>query len=154
MRRSLMALAVLAGVCALGAGGVNASPPPQIVFSKTGAFSNSLGPFGFWIWCTPAGSTYGGAAGDCAGSMYFYAFPALPSGGSPTEAVEGTVQTVAGGAYKMTVWNKTGPFAIACTLTGPATPTPGPTNSIDVSCSAPAFGTATATGAVVKVVVP
>ncbi len=152
MRRSLMVLAVLAGVCALAAGGASASPPPQIVFSKTGAFSPSLGPFGFWIWCTPAGSTYGGAAGDCAGSMYFYAFSALPSGTSPTDAVEGTVEQLGSGAYKMTVWNMTGPFSIACTLTGPAAPTSGPTNSIDVSCTAPVSGSGTATGAVVKVV--
>jgi hypothetical protein len=153
MRRSLMLLAVLVGVCLLssGAAAATASPPPQIVFSKTGAFSSSWGPYGFWIWCTPPGSTYGGSAGDCDGSMYFYAVPALPSGGSPTEKVEGTVAEVAG-AYTMTVWNTTGPFSIACTLTGPAVPTHGPTNNIVVSCTAPGTGTDTATGSVVVVV--
>jgi hypothetical protein len=157
MRRSLMALAISAGVCALFASSASAGPSDQIVFSKTGAFSPSLGPFGFWIWCTPAGSKYGGANGECAGSMYFYAFPALPSGGSATEQVVGTTTELGSGAYQMTVWSTaSGPFAfpIACTLTGPVSPTNGPTNSVSVSCSAPVFGSATATGAVVKVVEP
>lgn len=154
MRRFLMFLAIVAGVCALVASSASASGPTQIVFSKTGAFSPSLGPFGFWIWCTPAGSTYGGTTGDCEGSMYFYAFPALPSGGSPTESVEGTVTELGTGAYQMTVWNKTGPFSIACTLTGPTNPVHGPNNTIAVSCTAPVSGSATASGAVVQVVEP
>ena len=135
----------------LSAGGGECSPPPQIVFSKTGAFSDTLGPFGFWIWCTPAGSTYGGSTGDCAGSMYFYAFPSLPSGTSPTEAVEGTVQHLASGAYEMTCGTRPA-RSRSHTLTGPSTPTRGPTNNIDVRCTAPVSASRTATGSVVAVV--
>jgi hypothetical protein len=150
MRRSVILLALLAGVCTFVGTGAAASPPDQIVFSKTGAFDPSLGPFGFWIWCTPPSGSYG----DCAGSMYFYAHATLPSGGSPTEPVEGTIAE-GSGTYTMTVWSRSsGPFSfpIACTLTGPADPTRGPTNQISVSCSRPAAGTATVTGAVVQVV--
>jgi hypothetical protein len=154
MRRSLILLVLLAGVCTFVGTGAAASPPDQIVFSKTGAFDPSLGPFGFWIWCTPPGGSYG----DCAGSMYFYSFSTLPpngTGGSPTEPVEGTVTELGSGAYQMHVWTAgsgTFGFPIDCWLTGPVIPTAGPTNKITVRCSEPRSGSATVDGAVVKVV--
>ena len=123
----------------------------QVVFSATGATFTLTGggttPFGFWIWCQATDTNAYGV--DCAGSMYFYGIPTLPSGGSPTEPVEGSIVGTAAAGYTMTVHNRTGPLAMECTLQNTPPATPGPTNKIVVACSSPS-GSGTVTNAVVS----
>jgi len=141
MRRFLMFLAIVAGVCAFVASSASASGPTQIVFSKTGAFSPSLGPFGFWIWCE--GESTNPYHGQCNGAMYFYSLIAA------TKHVAGGVTELSEGVYQMTVAS-TLDDSVSCTLTNAAAPKGGPNNTVNVSCTVPA-GSGSSTTAVVNV---
>jgi len=62
-------LVVLAAITSASASNSN----NQVILSATGVATNH-GPAGFWIWSTPGGTNaYGGATGEGAGSIYFYA---------------------------------------------------------------------------------
>lgn len=138
-------LAVLAAVLAVFAATASAQPSnsEQVVFSKTGAFSPSLGPLGFWVWCeADSENPYAGA---CQGSVYLYAF------GTPRH-VSGFITEGAPGIYTMHLWSSD--QSIACELTNTAQAAKGPTNSIWVSCTSPVSGTALATGSIVNVTGP
>jgi hypothetical protein len=115
----------------------------QIVFSGTGF--GDFGPFGFWIWCQDADSSTP-YAGECNGAMYFYALHI-------TKGVEGEVSEGPDGIYTMTVNSRKGD-SVSCTLVNDSEElTAGPTNSITVTCSAPA-GTGTSDNAVINVTGP
>jgi hypothetical protein len=88
-------------------------------------------------------STTNAYGNDCAGSGYFYKLnPA-------TESIEGSVVSgSAANGYTLSVHNKTGAFAINCTLVTVPPATPAASNTVNVSCSTPS-GTATVTNAVV-----
>jgi hypothetical protein len=126
--------------------GAGANNSEQVVFSKTGAFSNTLGPFGLWIWCeADSPNPY---QGECNGSMYFYAF------GVPKHVIDGSITELAEGQYAIHVVSAADNGAsIDCTLTNRLPRMSGPNNTIDVVCTHPA-GTATAEGAVVNVTGP
>jgi hypothetical protein len=142
---ALAAAAVLVPLSTASARGPNASE--QVVFSKTGAFSPSLGPFGFWIWCeADSANPY---QGECNGSMYFYAF------GTPKHVIDGSITELEEGQYAIHVISSSDNGAsVDCTLTNSPPPTRGPTNTIAVSCTEPTSGTATADGSVVNVTGP
>jgi hypothetical protein len=116
----------------------------QLVVSFTGGTFALAGggttPFGFWIWCqSTTSNAYGN---DCAGSGYFYALnPA-------TEPIEGSVSGSAASGYTLSVHNAGGAFAIDCTLSTIPPATPAGSNTVNVTCSAPA-GSATVKNAVV-----
>jgi hypothetical protein len=115
----------------------------QVVFSKTGAFSQSLGPFGFSIWCE-AGSA-NPYQRECNGSMYFYAF------GPPKHVIDSSITELAEGQYAIHVISSSDNGAsVDCMPTNSPPPTSGPTNCISVSCTEPTTGTATAEGSVVN----
>jgi hypothetical protein len=115
----------------------------QIVFSGTGF--GDFGPFGFWIWCQDADSSTP-YAGECAGAMYFYALHL-------TKGVEGEVVEAPDGIYTMTVHSRQGD-SVSCTLVNNSEEvTAGPTNSVTVTCSAPA-GTGTSDNSVINVTGP
>ena len=115
----------------------------QVVFSKTGAFSDSLGPLGFWVWCeADSENPY---QGECMGSIYLDAF------GTP-RAVDGDVTEGPDGIYHAAVSSRDG--FINCTLTNTAEAVRGPNNTVRVDCTSPTVGTAFATGSVVNVTGP
>jgi hypothetical protein len=142
----LFAVALLSGVSSVssaapGQGGDHHSE--QIIFSGTGF--GDFGPFGFWIWCQDAdsGTPY---AGECAGAMYFYALHL-------TKGVEGEVEETSEGIYTMTVASRKGD-SVSCTLVNASEEiTSGPTNTVNVTCTAPA-GTGTSDSSVVNVTGP
>jgi hypothetical protein len=150
VKNALLALAVLtiAAAAAVGiASRADAASSEQIIFSGTG-FSPSTGtPFGFWIWCQSDESSTP-YAGECSGSMYFYSLHV-------TKHVEDVVevQEPSEGEYLMTVASSDG--AVSCTLENDPPPTSGPTNTVHVSCTAPAsFADGVSTNAVVQATGP
>jgi hypothetical protein len=151
MSRERALVGVFVVVLLLGFGSIASAAPgeggdhhsEQIVFSGTGF--GDFGPFGFWIWCQdPESSTP--YAEECAGAMYFYALHL-------TKGVEGDVEEPSEGIYTMIVHSRKGD-SISCTLVNDSEEiTHGPTNSITVTCSAPA-GTGTSDNAVINVTGP
>src|SRR5258708_23678176 len=118
--------------------GASSSSSEQVVFSKTGAFDPSLGPFGFWIWCEA--SSANPYVGQCSGSVYFYAFA------TPKHVVDGSITEVADGQYQIhVISSKDNGASVDCTLTNAPPPMSVPNNTIAVQCTAPTKGTATAT---------
>jgi hypothetical protein len=120
----------------------------QVVFSGPGVYSYaSANPahkaFGFWIWCE--GESTNPYHGVCSGAMYFYGLPL-------TKHVAGGVTEVSEGIYQMTVVSTADDTIQSCTLKN-ATANHGPTNTVDVSCVAPAGG-GSSTNAVVNVTGP
>jgi hypothetical protein len=137
MLRAIAIGALLAVSVAFAAGGQNASAEStsstQFIFSDTGGTGTFNGhtnqPFGFWIWCTPATSNAYGP--DCAGSMYFYSLA------TPAQQVDGTATPVAGSNGFWTIHVESTPhdsLSFTCTLAN-STATPGPTNTVTVSCT-------------------
>jgi hypothetical protein len=151
MTRNRALIGVFAAVLLLGVGSIASAAPgeggdrhsEQIVFSGTGF--GDFGPFGFWIWCQDADSSTP-YAGECAGAMYFYALHL-------TKGVEGEVLETSKGIYEMTVASRKG-SSVSCTLVNDSDEiTAGPTNSITVTCTAPA-GSGTSDNAVINVTGP
>jgi hypothetical protein len=149
MRKRLAVLGLVAAVAAVAVLAVSsaqaANSSEQVIFSKTGAFSPSLGPFGFWVWCEA--DSQNPYAGACNGSMYFYLF------GTPRH-VSGFITEGASGIYTMHVSSADG--FIRCTLTNTAQAVSGPKNTVHVDCTSapPISGSADASGAVVNVTGP
>jgi hypothetical protein len=119
----------------------------QVVFSgvatQGSTFANQS-PAGFWIWCeAESENPY---AGECNGSMYFYALKI-------TKHVEGEVIETAEGIYQMTVSSTQDTSIVNCVLSNTAEAEHGPHNTVQVSCSTP-VGSATSTNAVVNVTGP
>jgi hypothetical protein len=116
----------------------------QVIFSKAvPAAVGTFGTFGYWIWCDATLTKPGAAAGDCSGSIYFYAIKAA------AEHVDGNISQIAQDQYQMTVHSTDW----SCTLTNTPPVTHGPTNSVVVICSRPS-GSGTATGSIVNVTGP
>lgn len=124
----------------------------QVVFSGTGFGTFTVGdqtkvsPFGFWIWCeSDSGNPY---VGQCNGAMYFYAF------GIVKGVEDGSIVETSDGIYQINILSrKDNGATVNCTLANESAATKGPTNTIDVSCTAPA-GSGQSTNAVVNVTGP
>ncbi len=124
----------------------------QVVFSGAGfgtftpaGGSPTVSPFGFWIWCeSDSGNPY---VGQCNGAMYFYAL-------GITKGVEdGSITELSDGIYAIHILSrKDNGLTVDCTLTNESS-NKGPTNTVDVACTAPA-GTGQTTNAVVNVTGP
>jgi len=120
----------------------------QVVFSGTGfgTFDGTPTPVGFWIWCeAESENPY---AGECAGSMYFYALRITKH---VIDAEEPGIVENADESYTMHVASTDG--SVDCFLTNEEPTRNGPRNTVDVECGAPA-GSGTSTRAVVKVTGP
>jgi hypothetical protein len=117
------------------------SPAEQIVFSGTG--NSTLGPFGFWVWSEDedASNPYHGEAN---GAIYLYALHL-------TKHVEGEVEEVGEGSYRMTLSSSDG--SIVATLTNVPPVVKGPHNTVLATFSTPS-GTGSSTSAVVNVTGP
>jgi hypothetical protein len=129
--------------------GLGASASKQIVFSGGGVYSYTVANpadnhFGFWIWCE--GESANPYHGICNGAMYFY-------GLAITKHVAGGVSELSEGVYQMTVASTVDDSIQSCTLTNTGTPSSGPHNVVNVSCSVPA-GSGASTTAVVNVTGP
>jgi hypothetical protein len=141
---------VLAGVLVFAAASgsaAGANNSEQVVFSGV-AFQNSTfghgSPAGFWIWCeSDSGNPY---VSNCAGAMYFYAL-------GITKHVFGddAVTEHPDGTYTLVVHSADG--SVNCSLTNFLPVGHGPTNRVDVTCTAPS-GSATSPNAVVNVTGP
>jgi hypothetical protein len=146
LARLLLVVASLA-VLVTPTASTQAASSEQVVFSKTGASftlaNNTTTPLGFWIWCEATLTNPGAYAGQCSGSIYFYAIKLA------AEHVDGSIGELAKGQYRMTVHSADW----SCTLTNVPPVTRGPTNSVVVICSTPS-GNGTATGSVVNVTGP
>jgi hypothetical protein len=152
MWRFVLAAVLLAGVViSITSQPALAQSSQQVVFSGTGLGTFALGtnapkvsPLGFWIWCE--GASTNPYAGACNGAMYFYAF-------GITRPVDGSVAG-SNGTFTMTV-HSPGP-TFRCTLTNVPPVTSGPTNTVNVSCTAPGAltGSGSSKNAVVKVTGP
>ncbi len=143
-----VALAMVAVMLGLAlAPGAQASGAQQIVFSaqnppSTGSFTSGsvTTPFGFWIWCE--GASTNPYTGRCGGAMYFYGL-----------AIVRGVQDFAAptfGTSAVTLHVQSGDGAVHCDLTGPLSPSSGPTNTISVTCMKPS-GSGTASNAEVQI---
>jgi hypothetical protein len=139
VRRTLgligLVVAVAVTAWALGPSAV-AQGKEQVVFS--GDAEGSLGEVGFWIWCAVDEA---GAYDDCSGSIHFEDL------GIPAKHVTGEVSEPDDDVYLMDVSSSDG--SVACTLVNDPPITSGPTNTVEVSCTAPS-GTATSNNAVVR----
>lgn len=143
---ALVVVCTLVGLLLVVAPAATAQPKnaEQIVFSGVGfgAFNGTPSPFGFWVWCEDeeAGNPYQGV---CAGAIYIYAL-------GLTRGVHGTVSEE-DGSYTMHVASSDS--AIVCSLTNTLPVTRGPTNTVQMSCTAPA-GSGISTNSVVVVTGP
>jgi len=106
----------------------------QIVFSGEG--TGSVGEVEFWIWCAVDQS---GNYDDCNGAMRFDDIRLA-------RHVDGDVTELGDDAYQMDVSSSDG--SVACTPTNGPPITHGHTNTVDITCTAPA-GSAQSTDAVV-----
>jgi hypothetical protein len=129
----------------------NASTGPraseQVVFSGVATSGSSFpggSPVGFWIWCEAESTNP--YAGECNGSMYFYAL-------GVTRHVEGEIEETGEDLYQMTVSSTRDSAIIDCLLSNTDEPVHGPRNTVQVSCSTP-FGSAISNNAVVNVTGP
>ena len=150
MKKAVLVLVAIALAVAVSfglAGRAHAASSEQIVFSGIGFSPSANAPVGFWIWCESAesGNPY---AGECNGAMYFYTLHI-------TKHVEDVVplQEPNEGQYLMTVASSDG--SVSCTLENDPPATPGPTNTVHVSCGSPlSFTDGLSTNAVVNVTGP
>jgi hypothetical protein len=153
LARVFLALSVCIAIVLSGAfnssGTALASAKQQIVFSGTGfgTFTPSGGtatpsPFGFWIWCEDedAANPY---ASFCGGSIYVYAL-------GLTKGVFGVTSDTGlpSGSHRIHAWSRDG--LINCDLVNSPPVTSGPTNTVTMTCSAPA-GSGVSTNSVVVI---
>src|SRR2546425_4489064 len=139
MRSGITRLAMVAATTAALVGGLfaavghAANNSEQVVFSGTGFgnFAGTPSPFGFWIWCEA--TSHNPYAGNCAGSMYFYALGLVKHVGGDNAITEPQ-----DGQYVITISSRDG--SVGCTLINTPPITQGPTNTVSVSCSAPGGG--------------
>lgn len=117
----------------------------QVVFS--GLAQSAQTPVGFWIWCE-ADST-NPYFGQCNGAMYFYALHLVKH---VDEMQIPGIQEVGDGHYVMMVQSSDG--SVSCTLENVPPPTSGPTNTVNVTCTAPPSLSAVSKSAVVNVTGP
>ena len=143
----LIILSVLAVVTLVGApaGSSHGRGASQLVVSgqiPPGETTGTLGPFGIWVWCEApdASNPY---AGECAGSMYFYDL-------GLTKFVEDEEGTLFMTSTSFSVEFVSTDGSIDCTVSG-TTANPGPSNTISVSCSAPAGRSGTLSKVVVRI---
>jgi len=117
----------------------------QVIFSRTATPEavGTFGPFGYWIWCQAPLTNPGAYAGQCSGSIYFYAIKLA------AEHVDGTIAKLAEGQYQMKVHSADW----FCLLTNTPPVTSGPTNTVVVNCSNP-MGVGIGTGSIVHVTGP
>jgi hypothetical protein len=104
--------------------------------------TGNLDGFGIWVWCEdPAASNP--YAGECAGSIYFYDL-------GLTKFVEDEEDTLVLSSTSFSVELVSRDGSIDCTVSG-TTANRGPTNTISVSCSAPAGRSGTLSNVVVRI---
>jgi hypothetical protein len=123
----------------------------QVVFSGVAAIGSTFektSPAGFWIWCeAESNNPY---AGECNGSMYFYAL-GITKHVSDIEGVN-SIEEFGDEQYRIRVRSTTD-NSIDCTLESLSAPQHGPNNAVHVSCTSPA-GAADSTTAIVNVTGP
>lgn len=143
--RLLAVTAVLALLVASSSIAQAANNSEQVIFSGTGfgTFANTATPVGFWIWCEA--ESHNPYAGECNGSMYFYALRIVK------HVVDGSISEPSEGMYQISVVSSDG--SISCTLTNVPPITKGPTNTVNVSCATPS-GSGQSTSAVVNATGP
>jgi hypothetical protein len=137
VRRVITVLAVAALALALTSGVSNAGSSEQVVFSIAPTFTESFGPFGFWIWCEAESTNP--YVGECAGTIYFYGTTAVEQVADQAPIAEGP-----DGIYTISIDTSD----ISCTLTNESPSPHGSKQKIDVSCTSPFSGSATVTGVV------
>jgi hypothetical protein len=148
----LLRLSLAVSILAIASIAAAANNSEQVVFSGTGlgTFTPPGGqatdtPFGFWIWCeSDSRNPY---LGECHGAMYFYQIGIVRS---VQDTGAGAITELSDGIYQISVASSDG--AVACTLTNESD-NHGPSNVVDVSCSAPA-GSGQAPKSVVNVTGP
>jgi hypothetical protein len=114
----------------------------QVVFSGTAQSANTQ--VYFWIWCeSDSSNPY---VGECNGSMSFPALHITKQVGDTAPIAEPQ-----DGQYLMTVGSSDG--SVSCMLENVPPPTKGPTNTVNITCTAPSL-TAQSTNAVVNVTGP
>jgi hypothetical protein len=120
----------------------------QVVFSGVAAINSTFqngSPVGFWIWCeAESNNPY---AGECNGSMYFYAL-GITKHVSDIEGVN-SIEEFGDEQYRIRVRSTTD-NSIDCTLESMSAPLHGPNNAVHVSCTSPA-GAADSNTAIVNV---
>ena len=140
---AFFAAVVVAAVIGVASAAAQPQASEQVVFSGIGTSSSPFHVFGFWIWCeAESENPYAGA---CQGAMYIYDVGLVAH-------VSGSIDETGADLYTMTVAGKNG---LSCTLTNESSNS-GPTNTVDVTCSAngvPQF-TGASTNAVVNVTGP
>lgn len=142
---------------AIGGGSASMTPSSashhseQVVFSgiaPIGSTFQNASPAGFWIWCeAESNNPY---AGECNGSMYFYAL-GITKHVSDIDGVL-SIEEFGNEQYRIRV-RSTQDNSVDCTLESQAPPVHGPNNGVHVSCTSPA-GSADSTTAVVNVTGP
>ncbi len=137
VRRVIIGLAAAALALGLISGVGSARSSEQVVFSIAPAFSESLGPFGFWIWCEAESTNP--YVGECAGTIYFYGTTAVEQVADHASITEGPT-----GIYTISINTSD----ISCTLKNETSSPHGSGQKIDVSCTSPFNGSATVTGVV------
>jgi len=147
--RPLVVAAALALLVASAGTARAANNSEQVVFSGTasGAFGGGTSQVGFWIWCeAESDNPY---AGQCNGAMRFDALHLVKHVGD----IEGqvSISEPTPDHYVMHVRSSDG--SVDCTLANTPPITTGPTNRVDVTCTAPA-GSATTRFAGVKATGP
>jgi hypothetical protein len=126
MRRlGLVALAAALALVIAAATAPAANNSEQVVFSKTGAFSNTFGVMGLWIWCeADSGNPYVGA---CNGSVYFY-FVTPKAFGVSGSIAESPADS---GLYTITVSSRDG-FISNCQFRNPNPAVKGQNNTLQL----------------------
>lgn len=143
---SILTVCLVAALCLVPAIAALAASSQQVVFSGGGIFPG-VTPFGFWIWCESSSSNPYFL--ECNGAMYFYALGIV-------KHVAGTVTSNGGNSFTLNVVS-TADDSVACALTNVPPATSGPTNTVDVNCTAPGAVhgvTGTSRSAVVQVTGP
>jgi hypothetical protein len=126
MRRlGLVVLAAALALAIMAATAPAANNSEQVVFSKTGAVSNTFGVLGLWIWCeADSGNPY---ATVCAGNVYFYFVTPKAFGVSGTI----TESPADSGLYTMTVSSRDG-FISNCQFRNPNPAVKGQNNTLQM----------------------
>jgi hypothetical protein len=122
----VVAALAVAWVAAPRTPAARASAGPQVVFSGQG---NGVG---FWIWCELPNDNLYANLKPCEGSMQF------DNLGIHTAVLTGNAIQHTSGTYTMHVLGSNPSGSVNCMLVGTDQPTPGPTNSVSVTCTQPA----------------
>ncbi len=139
-------IALAASAMAIPAAGAPSNKANKIIFSGggSGSFAGMPSLFAFQIRCQNGQN--GPASGPCSGTMYFF-------GLGMVQGLGGTFVQTDGVSYRMTVAASDGSANVICTLVTSGTISRGPTNTMNVTCTAPS-GSGSSSSAVVVVAGP